>query len=112
FTGYADIKAVVDAINEGNIYRYLTKPWDPDELLTVLQQACATYEQIVARKENLAAMRDYASQSVALLQELRQHGGTLDPAGQARAEQLAQTGTSLLERVERLLAAEQAKPST
>src|SRR4028119_1576228 len=32
FTGYADIKAVIDAINEGNIYRYVAKPWDPDEL--------------------------------------------------------------------------------
>src|SRR5438445_537437 len=36
FTGYADLKAVVDAVNQGHIYRYLTKPWDPDDLLTVL----------------------------------------------------------------------------
>ena len=40
FTGYADIKAVIDAINQGQIYRYLTKPWDPDELVAVLRQAC------------------------------------------------------------------------
>src|SRR5688572_9331906 len=26
FTGYADIRAVVDAINQGNVYRYITKP--------------------------------------------------------------------------------------
>src|SRR5207249_933664 len=31
FTGYADIKAVIDAINEGHVYHYLTKPWDPDD---------------------------------------------------------------------------------
>ena len=37
FTGYADIKAVIDAINQGEIYRYLTKPWDPDELVAVFQ---------------------------------------------------------------------------
>src|SRR5262249_10854561 len=59
FTGYADIKAVIDAINEGNIYRYLTKPWDPDELVTVLQQACAAYERIVAGRDNVAAMGTY-----------------------------------------------------
>src|SRR6516162_7050573 len=38
FTGYADIKAVVDAINEGQIYRHLTKPWDPDEMVALLHQ--------------------------------------------------------------------------
>src|SRR5438876_9539799 len=30
YTGYADVRAVVDAINRGNVYRYITKPWDPD----------------------------------------------------------------------------------
>src|SRR5438093_1441244 len=30
FTGYADIKAVIDAVNEGHIFRYITKPWDPE----------------------------------------------------------------------------------
>src|SRR3954468_2123283 len=39
FTGYADIKAVIEAINEGNVYRYITKPWDPDELQTVIREA-------------------------------------------------------------------------
>ena len=29
FTGYADIRAVIEAINQGNVYRYITKPWDP-----------------------------------------------------------------------------------
>ena len=46
FTGYADIKSVVDAINQGQIFRYLTKPWDPDELCAVLHEACAQYERI------------------------------------------------------------------
>jgi signal transduction histidine kinase len=39
FTGYADIRAVVDAINRGNVYRYITKPWDPDELQAILRDA-------------------------------------------------------------------------
>ena len=38
FTGYADIRAVVDAINNVGLYRYITKPWDPDELIEVLHQ--------------------------------------------------------------------------
>ena len=32
FTAYADLNAVTDAINQGNVYRYITKPWEPDEL--------------------------------------------------------------------------------
>src|SRR6516225_12472334 len=44
FTGYADIKAVIDAINEGNVFRYITKPWDPEELLTILHQAGEQYD--------------------------------------------------------------------
>ena len=39
FTGYADIKAVVDAINNSGLYRYITKPWDPDDLIDTLHDA-------------------------------------------------------------------------
>ena len=30
FTAYADIRTVIDAINEGHVFRYLAKPFDPD----------------------------------------------------------------------------------
>jgi signal transduction histidine kinase len=50
FTGYADIKAVIDAINEGHVYRYITKPWDPDELLALLHQAGEQYELLQERR--------------------------------------------------------------
>ena len=49
FTGYADIRAVIDAINQGNVYRYITKPWDPDELQAVIREACERYDLIVER---------------------------------------------------------------
>jgi two-component system sensor histidine kinase/response regulator len=38
-TGYTDIESVVEAINRGNIYRYVAKPWNPDELKVTLRQA-------------------------------------------------------------------------
>ncbi len=53
FTGYADIKAVIDAINEGHVYRYITKPWDPDELLTILRQAGEQYDLLQERQRLL-----------------------------------------------------------
>ena len=39
FTAYADLDAVTDAINQGNVYRYIAKPWEPHELKAVLKQA-------------------------------------------------------------------------
>ena len=30
FTGYADVQSVIAAINQGHVYRYLSKPWQPD----------------------------------------------------------------------------------
>ena len=50
FTGYADIRAVIEAINQGNVYRYITKPWDPDELETIIREACERHDLIVQRR--------------------------------------------------------------
>ncbi len=50
FTGYADLRAVIDAINQGNVYRYITKPWDPGELQSVIREACERYDLIVERQ--------------------------------------------------------------
>jgi DNA-binding NtrC family response regulator len=63
FTGYADIKAVIDGINQGQIYRYLTKPWDPDELLAVLRQACEHYEELAERRRLLRDLREHIGRS-------------------------------------------------
>ena len=50
FTGYADIRAVIEAINQGNVYRYITKPWDPDELQLIIREACERHDLIVQRR--------------------------------------------------------------
>ena len=36
-TGYADTDAVVDAINKGQVYRFVSKPWNEEELRNVIQ---------------------------------------------------------------------------
>jgi len=43
-TGYTDIESVIDAINRGHIYRYIAKPWDPEELKITLKQANESYQ--------------------------------------------------------------------
>jgi response regulator RpfG family c-di-GMP phosphodiesterase len=39
FTGYADVNAAIDAVNRGGIFRYLSKPWNDEELLQAVKGA-------------------------------------------------------------------------
>ncbi len=50
FTAYADIKAVIDAINKGSVYRYISKPWVPGELETIVRQAAEHYDLQAERR--------------------------------------------------------------
>jgi len=43
-TGYTDVESVIAAINKGQIYRYITKPWDPTDLDITVQKAIETFE--------------------------------------------------------------------
>ena len=47
-TGYADMSAVIDAINKGKIFLYLSKPWSEEELDDTIQRA---YEVFAERKK-------------------------------------------------------------
>ncbi len=38
-TGYADMQSTIDAINRGEIYRYITKPWDDNDIVLVVREA-------------------------------------------------------------------------
>lgn len=38
-TGYADVNAIIEAINRGEIYRYITKPWDDNDITLVVRHA-------------------------------------------------------------------------
>jgi response regulator RpfG family c-di-GMP phosphodiesterase len=48
-TGYADLNAVIDAVNKGKIFHYLSKPWDEKELDDTIKRA---YEIYLKRKED------------------------------------------------------------
>lgn len=45
-TGYADVSAAIDAINRGGAFRYITKPWNDDELRIIVAQAADTHRLI------------------------------------------------------------------
>ena len=52
-TGYADLQTAIEAINEGNIFRLLTKPCDTENLLKALQAGFKQYHLIIAERELL-----------------------------------------------------------
>jgi signal transduction histidine kinase len=64
FTGYSDIKAVIDAINEGHVFRYITKPWNPEELEAAIRQAIEHHELIVERRCLIAELAESNAQLV------------------------------------------------
>jgi signal transduction histidine kinase len=43
-TGYTDIGSVIDAINKGQVYRYITKPWNEQELKLAIENAFEIYD--------------------------------------------------------------------
>ncbi len=49
-TGYADVTSTVAAINEGEIYRYVSKPWDDTEIVNTVREALERYR---LKQENL-----------------------------------------------------------
>ncbi len=49
-TGYADVKAAIGAINRGGAYRYITKPWEDEELIQVIKDALQRYSLIVENR--------------------------------------------------------------
>lgn len=42
-TGFSDIEAIIQAINTGRVYRYITKPWSKEELKINIDRALETY---------------------------------------------------------------------
>jgi response regulator RpfG family c-di-GMP phosphodiesterase len=56
-TGYSDMDAIVDAVNRGEIHRYLTKPWNDDELVLAVKKAVEQYDLVAENKRLLALTR-------------------------------------------------------
>ncbi|MEM1251787.1 MAG: response regulator [Cyanobacteria bacterium P01_H01_bin.21] len=52
-TGYSDVEDLVDAINTGKVFKYITKPWEADQLRLVVQQAIETHLVLKARTREL-----------------------------------------------------------
>ncbi len=52
-SGYTEAEDIIDAVNKGGIYQYITKPWHPDELITKLNNAVELF-RLQRENEQLA----------------------------------------------------------
>ena len=67
-TGYTEVEDLIDAINEGHVYRYITKPWDPKELKIIVKQAL---EKLELQRENKRLTEELKKANELLMMENR-----------------------------------------
>ena len=87
-TGYADLTMIVKAINDGQIDRYISKPWHDEELLLTLRQSLA-YQR--SERERLHLVQETWEQN----EELRLLNATLEKHVASRTAELQQTADML-----------------
>ena len=65
-SGFADIASILEAINKGEVFRYLGKPWNDEELKTMLRQCFAQYRLEQENKE-LVSVVNHQNEQLAVL---------------------------------------------
>jgi response regulator RpfG family c-di-GMP phosphodiesterase len=88
-TGHADVEQIMEAINRGEIYRYITKPWDDTEILLVVRHALErrALEQEKLRLESLTLRQN---------EQLRELNQGLEAKVAARTAELRRAHDELL----------------
>ena len=56
-TGYTDTASLIQAINKGHIYQYITKPWERQELRVIVKRALESYELALENQRLLAELQ-------------------------------------------------------
>lgn len=81
-SGQADLQATIAAVNEGHIFRFLSKPCPPDQLLAAVEQGLEQYRLLTAEK---VLLEQTLSGAVKMLIEIL---GMVSPAASSRASRL------------------------
>jgi Nif-specific regulatory protein len=58
-TAYTDVDVLIEAISLGQVYRYITKPWDGKEVRGILQQALERYHLVLENRKLTEQLRQY-----------------------------------------------------
>ncbi len=71
-TGYTDVEDLVDAINTGQVFKYITKPWNPENLKNIVQQAADIYKVVKQRTNELRRILRRESMINAVMSAIRE----------------------------------------
>lgn len=88
-SGYADVAAIVEAINDGQVYKFLAKPWNDQEILTTVQRS---FEHALLQNENSALLGELRLAN----QELKNLTRNLGLQVEERTRDLQQKNRALL----------------
>lgn len=97
-TGYTDVEDLVEAINSGKVFKYITKPWNPEELKAVVQQASETYKVVKQRTNalTLALRREsLLNEVMSAIRESLDYSSMLSTIVQALGRTFGATGGKL-----------------
>ncbi len=94
-SGYADVVAIVEAINDGQVYKFLSKPWNDQDILTTVRRSLEHYS---LQEENSALLLELQIAN----RELKKHTGSLEQKVDERSRDLVLKNRAL-ETAQRLL---------
>jgi CheY-like chemotaxis protein len=84
-TGFADMDAIIKAINDGHVYAYITKPWEPDQLKQVVRRAVEHHALAVENERLVGDLRGANVFLEAVMDELDTGALAVDADGIVRA---------------------------
>jgi CheY-like chemotaxis protein len=84
-TGFADMNAIMRAINDGHVYAYITKPWEPADLKQVVKRAVEHHELAVENERLMGDLHDANVILQAVMDQLDTGAIAVDAAGVVRA---------------------------
>jgi FixJ family two-component response regulator len=84
-TGFADMDAIIRAINDGHVYAYITKPWEPDQLKQVVRRAVDHHALAVENERLVGDLRASNLFLEAVMDELDTGALAIDAGGVVRA---------------------------
>jgi response regulator RpfG family c-di-GMP phosphodiesterase len=84
-TGFSDMDAIIQSINAGHVYAYITKPWEPDQLKQLMKQAVDHHRLSVENVRLLAEQRRANVFLETVMDQLDTGALAVDAAGEIQA---------------------------
>ncbi len=105
-TGYADMKVAVDAINKGEVHRYISKPFDPSELRIIVATELRRFDlqernkkltqELIVKNQELEQMNVELKQQKAEIERLAMEYKEQKELAEKMSEKLAESNTELI----------------